>query len=410
MKEKRNYFEEIKNHYMDNGKITWEKSLFHKEFGEIVIMLLAAKKITRNNPDFSKAEKVFNKTTEKAVKKYGEEYVLRMLKTPYIYEDLLSSVYSRDFDKTFEGSKIFENNLFNRYYRSLLSYIGTMNRITAVMNKKIEKAKYRFGAEVSFITEMLHIACSYLCFTNYEYVLALTLNPNLYSDKENYQKFIAAFTTDIKDESLRLKKPEISEKTLKKIPKDMKTALYEVKAINDYYYTDKLGQSEIHDRANAMYLFAEGLLDYDAIYTAFFKTFLNHLPMDNSISEWNKIPQKLNPLFNELYIIISEYYSKALEYAYKCQKQYSYEDIIAFLKTDKFDNERNDIMKDFVPDTRKFYDALNVPCVRVLGDDLSKSDDYYLYEPGKYICKYKISEFRPGHYLHDKIFDMYTKR
>jgi hypothetical protein len=278
------------------------------------------------------------------------------------------------------------------------------------MNKKIEKAKYRFGAETSFVTEMLHIACSYLCFTNYEYVLALTLNPDLYSDKENYQKFIAAFTTDIKDESLRLKKPEISEKTLKKIPKEMRTALYEVKAINDYYYTDKLGQSEIHDRANAMYLFAEGLLDYDAIYTAFFKTFLNHLPMDNSISEWNKIPQKLNPLFNELYIIISEYYSKALEYAYKCQKQYSYEDIIAFLKTDKFDNERNDIMKDFVPDTRKFYDALNVPCVRVLGDDLSKSDDYYLYEPGKYTCKYKISEFRPGHYLHDKIFELYTER
>ena len=60
MRVKHNYFEEIKQHYSDNGKIPWEKSLFHREFGEIVIMLLAAKKITRNNPDFSKAEKNFS--------------------------------------------------------------------------------------------------------------------------------------------------------------------------------------------------------------------------------------------------------------------------------------------------------------------------------------------------------------
>ena len=409
MKIKKDYYNELKNHFTNNGKVPFKDTRFYLARTSRLATLALNNKINKNNPSEIAIENDYNKDIIHAVKKMGEEYTMRLLKTHMTYTDLYSKISIRDFKENNEGQKLFDDAISEQFVGSSLSYFSTLNGIACPDVSKLYKSiGYKMAAEITLDAELLHLLFIYLTFSDFDLGIVRTVKPDLYCDKERYQKLLSAFTTDIKNEELRLNLPKISTTTLRKIPKAMKTALHEVKLVDKYMRKTSLGESEVHDRAHITFFFAKFFIDSRAIQALICKLYEKHLPTDNSYDAWIKIPEKLNPVFNEVFDILSELYSKALEYAYTIQKNISYEEIKKYLSNDdKFLEDKDKYCNEYIPKIREYYKKLGIETISEFNDDLSNCEDYYLNENGEYSYKYNLNKFRPGEYYRDRLFNIY---
>ena len=411
MKIKKDYYNELKNHFTNNGKIPFKDTRLYLARTRRLAALALANKIDKNNPSEIVIEKDYNNDIIHTVKKMGEEYTMRLLKTHMIYKDLFAKVSLNDFKENNEGQKLFDDAINENSVGDYLSYYSALNGIACPdMSKIYKKIGYKMAAEITLDSELIHILFIYLTFANFELSAIRAIKPDLYCDKEHYQKLLSTFTTNIEDEKLRLNLPQINTTTLRKIPKAMKTALYEVKVIDKYMRTTSIGESEIHDRAHAIFYFASYFIGERAIQALICKLFEKNLPIDNSYEAWSKIPEKLNPIYNEVFSKLSGLYSKVLELAYTIQKDISYDEIKEYISDyGKLIENIDRHCSEYIPKVREYYKKLGIDTIEKFNDDLSNCEDYYFDENGEYSYKYNLNKFRPGEYYRDRLFDIYMR-
>lgn len=408
MKNKIDYYDEVKRHFC--GDVKDDEVPKGNPFR--LVEGFRAVKFSNNGtekPDvcnenyYKKVRKWYNKEAGKLAKKYGRGYVLKMLETPNIYNSLNIDCNALDcHDKEEDGNFLYrelDNIGFAKFHTNSFNTTACPEK-----TKVSEILELNMDVEISFMSEMLSIDYFYLCFANFKYCGCRSVNKDFYSDMENYQKLYNCFVTEPEN---KLALPVISASVLKKIPAEIKQALYDVKMDLDKKSSDDPKLNEARKRAVAIWGIAEYLIDIPAIQAAIGKAFLDNLPVDNSMEAWYDIPNRLNPVMNKIFKPLSKLYSKVLEIAYDVIEEIDYETLLTLFKDKEKRNELYDSTSKYFPELRKYYNEFGITHIKTYGDNM-KDSGYYETVKGNFHPIYNYIYVRPGNYFFDNIFKKYT--